>query len=154
LGWLWTLLVLLLLLGLAAQLVFHLRDRLAASYPELRPQLAQMCEALDCVLSLPKDTRHVLILGSDLQTESEGNLSLEVTLANRAAHAMAWPVLELTLTDVEDQPLARRMFAPSEYLPSARMENAGIQGRSEIPFILQLQSKGLKAAGYRLRMFY
>jgi hypothetical protein len=46
------------------------------------------------------------------------------------------------------------MFAPSEYLPSARMENAGIQGRSEIPFILQLQSKGLKAAGYRLRMFY
>lgn len=154
LGWLWTLLVLLLLLGLAAQLAFHLRDRLAASHPELRPQLAQMCEILDCVLSLPKDTRHVLILGSDLQTEAEGNLSLEVTLANRAAHAMAWPVLELTLTDVEDQPLARRMFAPSEYLPSARMENTGIQGRSEIPFILQLQSKGLKAAGYRLRMFY
>ena len=153
LGWLWGVLILLLLLGLAAQLVYHLRDRLASSHPDLRPHLAQMCEALDCVLSLPKDTKQVLILGSDLQTEEDGRLSLEVTLANRASHPMAWPVLELTLTDVEDQPVARRMFAPSEYLPGG-MEAAGIQSRTEVPFNLQLQSKGLKAAGYRLRMFY
>jgi hypothetical protein len=143
-----------LLLGLAAQLVYYMRDRLASAYPELRPQLAQMCGALNCVLSLPKDTRHVLILGSDLQTEDDGRLNLEITLANRAAHALAWPVLELTLTDVEDQPVARRMFAPSEYLPGSGMEAAGIQARTEVPFNLQLQSKGLKAAGYRLRMFY
>jgi hypothetical protein len=50
--------------------------------------------------------------------------------------------------------VARRMFAPSEYLPSREMETAGIQAVSEVPFNLQLQSKGLKAAGYRLRMFY
>lgn len=153
-GWLWVLIVLVLLLALAAQLVYYMRDRLAANYPDLRPQLAQACEALGCTLSLPRDTRQVLILGSDLQTESGGNLSLEVTLANRASHAMAWPVLELTLTDVEDQPLARRMFAPSEYLPAGGMEAAGIQARSEVPVDLQLQSKGIRAAGYRLRMFY
>jgi len=154
LGWLWALLVILLLLALAAQLAYFMRDRIASSYPEFRPQLARLCEALDCTLSLPRDTRQVLILGSDLQTEDDGRLKLEITLANRASHAMAWPVLELTLTDVEDQPLARRMFAPSEYLPTGKMETAGIEGRSEIPFNLQLQSKGLKAAGYRLRMFY
>jgi hypothetical protein len=154
LGWLWMLLVLGLLLALAAQLAYYMRDRLAANYPSLRPQLAQACDMLGCTLSLPRDTRQVLILGSDLQTENEGNLNLEITLANRATHAMAWPVLELTLTDVEDQPLARRMFAPSEYLPSSGMESAGIQARSEVPFKLQLQSKGVRAAGYRLRMFY
>lgn len=154
LGWLWALLVVLLLLALAAQLAYFLRDRIASNYPEFRPQLARLCEALDCTLSLPRDTKQVLILGSDLQTEDGGGLKLEITLANRASHAMAWPVLELTLTDVEDQPLARRMFAPSEYLPSGKMETAGIEARSEIPFNLQLQSKGLKAAGYRLRMFY
>lgn len=154
LAWLWALLVILLLLALAAQLAYFLRDRIASSYPEFRPQLAQLCEALDCTLSLPRDTKQVLILGSDLQTEDGGRLKLEITLANRASHAMAWPVLELTLTDVEDQPLARRMFAPSEYLPSGKMETVGIKARSEIPFNLQLQSKGIKAAGYRLRMFY
>jgi predicted Zn finger-like uncharacterized protein len=154
LGWLWVLIVLALLLALAAQLTYYMRDKLAANFPEIRPVLAQLCDTLNCTLSLPRDNKQVLILGSDLQTENEGNLSLEVTLANRASYAMAWPVLELTLTDVEDQPLARRMFAPSEYLPSSKMETAGIQARTEVPFDLQLQSKGLKAAGYRLRMFY
>ena len=154
LGWLWSIIVLILLAVLAVQAFFHFRDKIAASYPESRPYLAQMCDVLGCALSLPKDTKQVLILGSDLQTENENNMSLEITLANRAAHAMAWPVLELTLTDVEDQPIARRMFAPSEYLPTNKMEAAGIQALSEIPFNLQLQSKGLKAAGYRLRMFY
>lgn len=154
LGWLWALLVLILLLVLGAQMVYHLRDRLAASHPDMRPVLQALCDNLNCTLSLPRDPKQVLILGSDLQTEDESNLTLEVTLANRAAHALAWPVLELTLTDVEDQPVARRMFAPSEYLPSGKMESAGIQPRTEIPFHLQLQSKGLRAAGYRLRMFY
>lgn len=154
LGWLWTVLAVILLLALAAQLAYFLRDKLAANYPEFRPVMEAICDDLNCTLSLPRDTKQVLILGSDLQTEDEGNLALEITLANRATHAMAWPVLELTLTDVEDQPVARRMFAPSEYLPSSKMETAGIQARSEIPFNLQLQSKGLKAAGYRLRMFY
>lgn len=153
LGWLWMLIILLLLLALGGQLAYYLRDKLAANYPGLRPHLAQACEVLGCTLNLPRDTRQVLILGSDLQTENDGNLNLEVTLANRAAYAMAWPVLELTLTDVEDQPLARRMFAPSEYLPS-NLEAKGIQARSEVPFNLQLQSKGIRAAGYRLRMFY
>jgi predicted Zn finger-like uncharacterized protein len=154
LGWLWALLIIFLLLALAAQLVYSMRDRLAASYPELRPLLETVCEDLNCTISLPRDPQQVVILGSDLQTENNDSLSLEVTLANRASYPMAWPVLELTLTDVEDQPLARRMFAPSEYLPSSRMEAAGIQGRSEVPVKLQLQNKGLKAAGYRLRMFY
>ena len=154
LGWLWMLVAIVLLLAVAAQLTYQLRDKLAAKYPDLRPQLAQACDALGCTLSLPRDSRQVLILGSDLQTENNGSLVLEVTLANRASYPMAWPVLELTLTDVEDQPLARRMFAPSEYLPNGNLEAAGIQTRSEVPVKLQLQSKGIRPAGYRLRMFY
>ncbi len=154
LGWLWALLIILLLLVLGAQLVYSMRDRLAASYPETRPFLEAICEDLNCKISLPRDPRQVSILGSDLQTENDDSLSLEVTLANRASYPMAWPVLELTLTDVEDQPLARRMFAPSEYLPNSSMETAGIQGLTEVPVTLQLQSRGIRAAGYRLRMFY
>ncbi len=154
LGWLWALLIALLLLGLAAQMAYSMRDKLAASFPETRPFLNAVCDRLGCTVDLPRDAHQVVILGSDLQTENEASLVLEVTLANRASYPMAWPVLELTLTDVEDQPLARRMFAPSEYLASSMLEAAGIQARSEVPVKLQLQSKGIKAAGYRLRMFY
>ncbi|MEW6133017.1 MAG: zinc-ribbon and DUF3426 domain-containing protein [Pseudomonadota bacterium] len=153
LGLLWLLIILALLLALGAQLAYYLRDKLAASHPALRPHLAQACAVLGCSLSLPRDTRQVRVLGSNLRAEEGGTLDLELTLANHAAYPMAWPVLELTLTDVEDQPLARRMFAPSEYLPS-NMESKGIQARSEVPLNLQLQSRGIKAAGYRIRTFY
>lgn len=153
-SWMWVVAALLLTTALGAQLIYFLRDDLAVRYPQSRPYLARLCSALDCRLSLPRDTKQVLILGSDLQTESQGNLALAVTLANRADHAMAWPVLELTLNDIKDQPLGRRVFAPSEYLPSPEMEAAGIQPLSEVPLTLKLQTKEIKAAGYRLQMFY
>ncbi len=153
-GWLWTLLALILLLALAAQLTYFLRDDLAVRYPALRPHLASLCDALDCRVSLPRGTRQVVILGSDLQTGGSGHLTLSVTLANRARHAMAWPMLELTLTNLNDQPVGRKLFAPSEYLPSPELEAAGIQPLSEVPLRLEIATRGLKAAGYRLQMFY
>lgn len=152
--WLWWLLSIVLVLALIAQLTWFMRDSLAARYPALRPALAQMCQAMDCALGLPRDARQVIILGSDLQTEDDGRLVLAINLANKAKTRMAWPVLELTLTDVEDQPLARRVFAPSEYLSSPKQEAEGIAPLSEIPIALTMQSKDVKAAGYRLRMFY
>ena len=153
-SWTWGLGALLLTVAMAAQLVYFLRNDLAVQFPPLRPHLAKLCELLDCRLTLPRDTRQVLILGSDLQTESPGNLALAVTLANRATHAMAWPVLELTLTDIKDQPVGRRVFAPSEYLPSPELESAGMQPLAEVPLTLKLQTRGIKAVGYRLQMFY
>ncbi|NWG39590.1 MAG: DUF3426 domain-containing protein [Hydrogenophilaceae bacterium] len=152
--WAWLLTMLLLLLFLTAQLVYFLRDDLAVNFPQLRPYLSQLCQAMDCNLTLPRDTKQVLILGSDLQTESPGNLALAITLANRAKHAMAWPVLELTLTDIKDQPVGRRVFAPSEYLPSPELESAGMQPLTEVPLMLKLQTRDIKAVGYRLQMFY
>jgi predicted Zn finger-like uncharacterized protein len=152
--WLWRLLAVPLLLVLLAQLAYFLRDEIAARYPDMRAPLEEMCDVLDCKLALPRDPKQVLILGSDLQTEGPGNLALAVTLANRSRHAMAWPVLELTLTDVKDQPLGRRVFAPSEYLPTPEAEASGIQPLSEVPLTLKLETTGIKAVGYRLKMFY
>lgn len=153
-SWLWAVLALPLLIALPAQLIYFLRDEIAVRYPEFRPPLAEMCRVVDCKLGLPRDAKQVQILGSDLQTEGPGNLALVLTLANRARHAMAWPVLELTLTDVKDQALGRRVFAPSEYLPSPEMEAAGIPPLTEVPLTLKLQTKEIKAVGYRLKMFY
>ena len=153
-GWVWGLLAGLLILLLVTQLLWFMRDKLAANHPALRPVISQLCAAMDCVIGLPRDANQVMILGSDLQTEENGQLILTVNLANKAQTAMAWPVLELTLTDVEDQPMARRVFAPSEYLGAPGLEGRGIEQQSEVPIALTLGSSDLKAAGYRLRMFY
>jgi len=150
----WGVLTVVLLVAIVTQLAWFLRDTLAARHPGLRPALTHMCLFLDCTLGLPQDPKLVVILGSDLQTENDGRLVLTITMANKAKTSMAWPVLELTLTDVEDQPVARRVFAPSEYLASSRLEEDGIPQLSEVPIALTLQSKDVRAAGYRLRMFY
>lgn len=153
-GWLWWLLAILLALALVLQFFWFSRDKLVANYPSLRPALTQLCANLGCTISLPRDLSQVIILGSDLQTENNGQLLLTVNLANKAQTPMAWPVLELTLTDVEDHPMARRLFAPSEYLGTPGLEDQGIAQQTEVPIALNLSSSDIKAAGYRLRMFY
>lgn len=152
--WLAALASVLLLVALAAQLAYFLRDALASRYPETRPALEQACAALGCSLSLPKNLAQLQIVGSDLQTEGAGQLRLNLTLGNRAPRAQAWPVLVLTLTDQRNQPLARRSFAPSEYLADTRLIATGMPPRSEQPLSLALSVRDLAPMGFNLQLAY
>ncbi len=144
----------LLLVLLLAQTAYFLRDTLVSRLPQTRPALEQACAVLGCTLSLPKNLALLQIVGSDLQTEASGRLKLILTLGNRAGHAQAWPVLVLTLTDQRSRPLARRSFAPSEYLNDARRIAAGIPPRSEQPLSLPLTVRDLAPMGFDLQLTY
>ena len=152
--WVWGMAGLLLLVTLLAQTAYFLRDTLVSQWPQSRPAIEQACATLGCTLSLPKNLALLKIIGSDLQTEANGNLILSLTLGNRAGHAQAWPVLVLTLTDQRNRPLARRSFAPSEYLSDARLIAAGIPPRSEQPLNLPLTVHKLAPMGFNLQMVY
>jgi hypothetical protein len=65
----------------------------------------------------------------------------------------AWPSLELTLTDPNDKPLVRRVFAPREYLSSGTAAG-GFAGRSEQTVKLSFQLADLKPSGYHIAIFY
>lgn len=154
--WVWGIASVLLIATLLAQLGWFMRDTLVSRFPALRPGFAQACDALGCTLSLPHNASQVRILGSDLQAEP-GNakqLRLTLTLSNHAAHAQAWPVLVLTLTDSRDQPQARRSFAPSEYLSDAKRIASGMAAATEYPLTLTLTTRELTLAGYRLELTY
>jgi hypothetical protein len=144
----------LLLVLLLAQTAYFLRDTLASRLPQTRPALEQACAALGCTLSLPKNLAQLQIVGSDLQTEASGRLRLTLTLGNRAGHAQAWPVLVLTLTDQRNRPLARRSFAPSEYLGDARRIADGLPPRSEQALNLPLTVRDLAPMGFDLQLTY
>jgi predicted Zn finger-like uncharacterized protein len=144
----------LLLLLLLAQLTYFLRDTLVSRLPQTRPAFEQACAVLGCKLSLPKNLALLQIVGSDLQTESRGRLRLALTLGNRASHAQAWPVLLLTLTDERNRPLARRSFAPSEYLGDPGRIAAGMPPRSEQALSLPLTVRDLAPMGFDLQLTY
>lgn len=153
--WVWGIASLLLLLVLVAQSAYFLRDTLANQLPQSRPVLERACTVLGCTLSLPKNLTQLQIVGSDLQTVSTGRLILTLTLGNRDDLAQTWPVLVLTLTDQRNNPVARRSFAPSEYLGGDEQRiAAGIPPRSEQPLSLPLNVDNLNAIGFDLQLSY
>lgn len=152
--WFGGLLALLLALVLAAQLAWFQRDTLATQFPQTRPALEQACVHLGCTLSLPKQLDQIHIVGSDLTTEANGQLRLVLTLGNRAGHVMAWPVLVLTLSDQAGRPLARRSFAPSEYLADTDRIRAGMPPLAEQALSLPLAVRDIAPMGFDLRLAY
>lgn len=146
----------LLLLVLAGQLAYHFRTELAALVPPSRPYLEALCQSLDCDVPLPRKGELLSIDTSDLKADPEQPhlMTLSVALRNRAPFPQAFPALELTLTDSDNQPLARRVFMPVDYLRDGQGIKAGIAANQEAFVLLTLDSGELRPAGYRLYTFY
>ena len=140
---------------LAAQLLYLFRADLARDWPSLRPVLVNACHALGCTVELPHIAGLISVESSDLQSEpgKAANLVLNATIRNRAPHPLAWPHLELTLTDARDRPLVRRVLTPQDWFPDADLEQGFAAGR-DIAVTLPFSADGLGASGYRIYAFY
>ena len=136
--------------------VFHFRGELSRAMPGLRPALEALSLALDGPLPLPRHVERVSIEASDLQTDAArgGLLVLNTTLRNNAPYGQAYPFLELSLTDVQDTVIARRIFSPQDYLPARAATDPAFPGNSDVTVRLWIEAVDLAAAGYRLLVFY
>lgn len=155
-AWPWALGAMLLLLLLLWQAVLQFRNELVVLFPEAKPALQEICDLLDCELSLPHKADLLSIEASDLHPDPDNkdHLLLSATLKNRAPFAQTYPHLELTLTDTADQPLLRKVIMPNEYLPEGTVVPAGFAANGEIVVNLALEVASVGAAGYRLYLFY
>lgn len=151
--WLWGAGSALLLLVVAVQVVYFYRTQLAADYPGLRPVLVQICGALGCSVPLPQRHHLLKVEASDLQIIDPARpsvIQLTVTLRNPAAYDLAFPALDLVLTNTQEHTLARRIFLPREYLEPGKQAGAGIPANAEITVSLDLDTGNLGASGFRL----
>ncbi|MCB1932836.1 MAG: DUF3426 domain-containing protein [Candidatus Accumulibacter sp.] len=148
--------IVLLVLALVGQIIFHFRGVIALAAPATRPALAALSAALGTEIPLPRHVDLVSIEASDLQTEAGRNklLALQATLRNRASYAQAYPALELTLTDTADKAIVRRVFMPDEYLPPRPAAEDAFGANQDIDVRLWLEARDVNAAGYRLYVFY
>lgn len=138
------------------QSAYVFRDQIAAWFPQTKPILAQACAELGCQVGLPAHIDNVSIESSELQAiaTNANTFSLTVLLRNHGATEQAWPNIELMLNDSNETPIARRVFTPREYLAAVPDAKAGFAARSEQPVKLFFQLSQLKAAGYRVYLFY
>ncbi len=140
---------------LAAQAVFFYRGELAARHPLARQWLNAACAYAGCTVPLPRETKPVLIEASDLQLVDPAHpdrIQLTATLRNHAGHDVAYPALDLVLTNATDHTLARRIFLPMDYLGKDRDPHAGLTANAELTVRLTLDTGNLGAAGFRLAL--
>jgi hypothetical protein len=154
--WLWLPGALLLLLILVAQAAYHYRSAITLLFPETKPYAAALCTSLGCELPLPRRIELMGIEASDLQadTTNPNIMVLSATLKNRAIFNQQHPVLELTLTDAQDQPVVRRVLAPRDYLGNEVNIQNGFAANTEIAIKVFIEASQVKATGYRLYLFY
>jgi predicted Zn finger-like uncharacterized protein len=144
------------LVALAAQFTFHFRGEMALVWPTAKPWLTRACAELGCDLPLPKRAELMSIEASDLQADgtNPGVMVLTATLRNRAAFPQQFPDLELTLTNAQDQAVARRVLYARDYMGRAANGEAGFAGNSEVSVKVFIEASALKPTGYRLYLFY
>jgi hypothetical protein len=99
---------------------------------------------------------YLSIESSDLQADPahRGLLILTATVRNRATWPLAYPHLELTLTDAQDRIVVRRALAPADYAGGTADLAHGIPGNGEISLKVFIDASATTQAGYRLYMFY
>jgi hypothetical protein len=135
------------------QLTYVLRGELAARYPAMKTALTTACRAIGCIVSLPQRPELVKIEASDVNMLEERRpalVQLTATLRSYADYDVAYPALDLVLTNATEHALARRIFVPEEYLGRARDPQAGMPSRAEITVALDLDTGDLNAAGFRV----
>jgi predicted Zn finger-like uncharacterized protein len=154
--WPWLLGALLLLFALVAQAAYHYRSAITLLFPETKPYASALCARLGCDLPLPRRIEMMSIEASDLQadTTNPNVMVLSATIKNRAVFNQQHPLLELTLTDAQDQPVVRRVLAPQDYLGKAVNTQAGFAANSETAIKVFIEGSQVKATGYRLYLFY
>jgi predicted Zn finger-like uncharacterized protein len=143
-------------LVLALQTVYFYRVDIAARVQGAKPVMLKICAVLNCSLPLPQKIDLITIESSELEADPtlDNIITLHALLRSRAPYAMAYPSIELTLTDTQDNAVARRSFTPGEYLPSTTDINIGFPANRESAIKLHINTTDLKPAGYRLFLFY
>jgi len=138
-----------LLLVLLLQLLLVQRNWLVAEEPALRPVLSALCA---CEVTWPREPEAVLIESSSFTENPQGGYTVQLRLKNTQHHPVAMPALELSLTDLQDQVLVRRVFTAQELSGKDHVQ-ALRDVRSTLNFDLD-DKVSKRITGFRAIVFY
>ena len=147
------LLITMLLMVLSAQWVYRHKDQLAANHESLRPLLVGFCGVLRCEITLPRQLSEVVIDSSSFVRREANRFDFQLMLRNRADVEVAMPTLELTLTDIENQVIARRIIDPADWPESPSSLAAQAEWPLQLELLLEVPPTQI-VTGYQAELFY
>jgi predicted Zn finger-like uncharacterized protein len=145
---------LLLVCVLLIQVVLHHRDRIVAQEPATKPVVEMLCQWLDCRIGPLQQIESIVIDSSSFARVRGDIYRLNVTLRNAALTDVAMPGLELTLTDMQDQSMVRRVFLAPDFGAKSESLAAGAELSVTVPVSIKGAGSVERVSGYRLIAFY
>ncbi len=146
----WSLGILLLLLIGFTQLMWMERERLLAD-PQARDLLQQACEKLGCQLPVQQAAGRFQVLQRSITSHPSRPYALliKMTFINQAPFPQPYPILQLSLFDRNETPLARRRFDPERYLGHSVGDRSLLQPGQQVHLEMPLVDPGAEATGFK-----
>jgi len=140
---------------LMGQLLVQERERLLAWQPDLVPMGLAACRVLNCTIAPQKLIDSLAIESSSFTLIAGDTYRWDFVLKNSASAELAFPAIELSLTDSLDRVWMRRIFLPQELGVSSPVLLPGAEWSSSMS--LKIKTDGQSAeqvAGYRILALY
>lgn len=140
-------------LTLVLQVLISERNWLAARQPALAPALRGLCSVFNCRVGPYQHIDAIVIDNSGFSRAADGSFLFHYTLRNQANLPVATPALELTLTDMQERTLVRRVLGVHELGAPASIPARGeFSGARTIT--LSTTANPSAVTGYKLLAFY
>ncbi|OGB38168.1 MAG: hypothetical protein A2461_03780 [Burkholderiales bacterium RIFOXYC2_FULL_59_8] len=143
-----------LLFGLLVQGLYRERDQVATLFPQTKPALRAFCEVSGCRVSPLQHIDAFVLESATLNQVGQETYELQFLVKNKMNYPLALPAVELSLTDLTDQPVMRRVLTPTEL--GAAVGTVAAAGEWSVAAFLHIKAEmtGPRALGYRLQVFY
>lgn len=146
-----------LLAVLTIQLAFHHYERLA-HFSSLQSMMAEGCALWNRVVPwpcrLPELKALEQIRSEELVVRSHpltpGALIIDAAVVNDAPFPQAWPAINLSFSDINNNVVAQRVFTPEEYLSGTARAMPQMPSGTPIHFSLELRDPGKQAVNYTI----
>ncbi|RKE34271.1 putative Zn finger-like uncharacterized protein [Paraburkholderia sp. BL23I1N1] len=145
----------LLVIALLAQLAWWQRETVQVAFPRSQTLYVKACAQLGCQITPPHDIDGLQVEPSDLrQIDGPHKLELKMPLRNRFNIALAYPAIELTLLDDQNNVAVRRVLWPQDYVAPGTPIAAGLPAHTTQTMIVHLDTGNAVASNFRVQIFY
>jgi predicted Zn finger-like uncharacterized protein len=148
-GLAWSLLIILLALGLVLEYAYFHRNQLQQQ-AELKPWLIKACALTHCKLEPLREPDKIEMVSRNVYSHPtvKNALMIVVTMLNQAGHEQPYPDVKIDFSNVRGGTVAARIFTPEEYLHKGNADSALLAAGTETSFTLAIQDPGKDAVTY------
>ncbi len=148
--WVWGLLAVCLVLLLLAQILVAKRNAVLQAVPAMRPVVTGLCQVAGCSVDPRRDLNQIELASHSVfsHPDSDDALMIRASIVNQAAFAQPYPVIDLTLTDIQGRAVASRRFEPSEYLDDPESLPPMMEPGQPVPLLIEVLDPGKNALAF------